>query len=69
MVVLGDRRVEWPMRVQENEYFCSILRTMGNRNVEFVSIPNATHGSCYQPSMAYLTRFVDEVSARKGTAR
>ncbi|MBO7165993.1 MAG: carboxylesterase family protein [Kiritimatiellae bacterium] len=55
---LGDRRIEWPLRVEENELMYRTLKRMGNKNVEFKSHLETHHGSCRTPSMGCLMDFI-----------
>ena len=58
-VALGDRRIEWRMREEENEFMYESLKAMGNTAFEFHSIPETNHGTCRGPAMPIFQRFVD----------
>ena len=63
-VALGDPKVEWKMRAEENWFMCESLKAMGNRNFEFHSFPGKNHGTCRGPALGVFQRFVDRISAR-----
>ncbi|MDO5309408.1 MAG: alpha/beta hydrolase [Planctomycetia bacterium] len=42
--VLGDRKIEWKCRVEENELMCASLRALGAPIAEFSENPGFTHG-------------------------
>ena len=58
-VALGDRRIEWRMREEENEFMYESLKAMGNTAFEFHSIPETNHGTCRGPAMPIFQRFID----------
>ena len=60
LIMLGDKRIEWPMRVQESEYLYEIFKALGHKNVEFHSYPDCNHGTCYGPAMKDIQRFILE---------
>lgn len=45
ILVLGDRKIEWPVRVEENELMAATLRKMGHPHVEFHENPGYDHGT------------------------
>lgn len=57
-VVLGDKRIEWKLRVQESEFMYETMKGLGNKNFEFISIPRTNHGSCCPPAMGQLMDFI-----------
>lgn len=57
-MALGDRRIEWPMRVEESEFMFRSLKAMGNGAFEFKSIPETDHCSCVEPAMGLLMDFI-----------
>jgi len=58
-LLLGDRRIEWPMRVEESEFMYLSMKAMGNKTVEFHSFPDTNHGTCVKPSLVQMMKFVD----------
>jgi len=58
-VALGDPKVEWRMRVEENRFMCDSLKAMGNTNIEFHSFPGKNHGTCLGPALGVFQHFVD----------
>jgi len=68
LLVLGDRKIEWPVRVEENELMAATLQAMGHPHVEFHENPGRDHSLSvngdYAPEVAsqvrdFLTRFGD----------
>ncbi len=45
ILVLGDRKIEWPVRVEENELMASTLQKMGHPHIEFHENPGYDHGT------------------------
>lgn len=45
LLTLGDRKIEWPARVEENELMAASLRAMKHPNIEFHENPGYDHGS------------------------
>ncbi|MBO7721859.1 MAG: YhcH/YjgK/YiaL family protein [Kiritimatiellae bacterium] len=58
-VVVGDPRIEWRMRAEENEFMYKSLKAMGNTAFEFHSAPETNHGTCRGPAMPIFQRFID----------
>lgn len=57
-MALGDRRIEWRMRVEESEFMFRSLRAMGNTAFEFRSFPETDHNSCLGPATGALMDFI-----------
>lgn len=62
-VALGDPRIEWRMREEENLFMVESLKAMGNKAFEFHSFPNTNHGTCHGPAMPVFQAFVDRICA------
>ena len=60
ILVLGDRKIEWPVRVEENELMAATLQKMGHPHVEFHENPDRDHGLSingdYAPEVATQVR-------------
>ena len=60
VLVLGDRKIEWPVRVEENELMAVTLQKMGHPHVEFHENPGRDHGlnlnGDYAPEVASQVR-------------
>lgn len=56
--VTGDRRIEWPGRVEENEYLAASLRALGNKRVEFYELGGLNHGTAVEGAMPILREFI-----------
>ncbi len=44
-LITGDRRIEWPCRVEENELLYATLRNLGHPNVGFHELKDLDHGT------------------------
>jgi acetyl esterase/lipase len=44
-IITGDRKIEWPCRVQENELMAASLRALGHPSIEFHELSGKDHGS------------------------
>lgn len=66
-VALGDPRIEWRMREEENWFMVESLKAMGNTAFEFHSFPNTNHGTCRGPAMPVFQAFVDRICTQKRT--
>ena len=64
-VALGDPRIEWRMRVEENWFMVESLKAMGNTAFEFHSFTNTNHGTCRGPAMPVFQAFVDRICEGK----
>lgn len=42
-LIVGDRRIEWPSRVEENELLAVTLRQLGHKQVEFYEMGGLDH--------------------------
>lgn len=44
-IITGDRKIEWPCRVEENELMAASLRALKHPHVEFHELPGKNHGT------------------------
>jgi len=44
-IITGDRKIEWPCRVEENELMAASLRRLNHPYIEFHELPGKDHGS------------------------
>jgi acetyl esterase/lipase len=44
-IITGDRKIEWPCRVEENELMAASLRALKHPSVEFHELPGRNHGT------------------------
>jgi lysophospholipase L1-like esterase len=58
--ICGDRKIEWPCRVEENEFMCASMKKLGWGGVEFHECEGKTHGSVSQSAPAILKKFVEK---------
>ena len=57
-IITGDRKKEWPCRVEENELMAISLRTLKHPYVEFHEIPGKNHGSVGSSVDAIIRKFM-----------
>lgn len=67
-LIMGDRRIEWPCRVEENELLAVSLRRLGHPHVEFYEMGGLNHGTIGEGGMILLRNFVRKYSAPKKAA-
>lgn len=70
LIIFGDH--DWPARLEENQYFAAMQRSLGNRNVELDVFKERDHGSIVNrmaepddPAMAAIIAFIRRVSAER----
>ena len=69
-LIMGDRKIEWPCRVEENELLAVSLRRLGHPQVEFYEMGGLNHGTVGEGGMILLRNFVRKFSAKpKSTAK
>ncbi|MBQ6534387.1 MAG: alpha/beta hydrolase [Opitutales bacterium] len=44
-LIVGDRRIEWPARVEENELLYASVKKLGSAQIEFYELQGLNHGS------------------------
>ena len=59
-LILGDRRIEWKCRVEENELLAASLRALGHPKVEFYELGGMDHGTVAEGGMVLLRRFIQQ---------
>ncbi len=64
LFVLGDRKIEWPARVEENEFMAASLRAMKHPHVEFHENAGYDHGKVGDApeSFEQVGRFIETIS-------
>lgn len=60
-LILGDRRIEYPCRVEENEFFAATLRAAGHGGVEFYEMGGLDHVTVVQGGAVVMRRFVQRI--------
>ncbi len=64
-LILGDRKIEWPCRVQENELLAATLRELKTSpRVEFFEIQGKDHGSVADASPDIIDAFISDISGQ-----
>lgn len=61
-LITGDRRIEWPCRVEENQLLFATLTKLEHPAVEFRELPDLDHGTVPRGAAAVLPVFIDRVS-------
>lgn len=62
-LILGDRKIEWPCRVQENELLAATLRELKTSpRVEFFEIQGKDHGTVAEASPEIIKIFIEETA-------
>lgn len=66
LIVMGDRRIEWPARVEENEFMAASLRAMKHPHVEFHENENYDHGQVGNAPEAFeqIKGFMEKIAGR-----
>ena len=62
-LVLGDRHIEYPNRVEENELLAAALRNLGHARTEFHENPGLDHGTVIPAAWKIIPRFLTRVLA------
>ncbi len=66
LLTVGDRKIEWPGRVEENAWMAACLKAMKHPHVEFYEHPGFDHGQmggCAE-AFAEMRRFIDTVCGK-----
>lgn len=61
-LILGDRKVEFKCRVEENELLAASLRALGHPHVEFYEMGGLDHNTVVQGGMILLRQFVNRLA-------
>lgn len=67
-IIVGDRNLEWPARVEENDLLAATLRRMNHPLTEFYEVPDKNHGTIVGASWALMPAFIEKVLAQQGAA-
>ncbi len=71
--LLGDRKLEWKCRVEENELMAASLKALGAKKVEFLECPGYSHqisemGNNITPEIINaIDSFIDDVIEQQGS--
>lgn len=63
-IVVGDRAIEWPARVEENELMAASLRALKHPCVEFHEIPGKNHGTVGPAAGPFVAAFIRKIEAK-----
>ena len=64
-IITGDRKIEYPSRVEENDFFAVTLKNLGHPAIEFHEIPGVDHGGAGNASAPSMEAFVRKISKAK----
>ena len=62
--VVGDRKIEFPCRVEENEFMVASMKKLGRGDVSFWEFPGRDHGAVAGPANAVLRDFIRRATSR-----
>jgi acetyl esterase/lipase len=70
-LIVGDRRIEWPSRVEESELLAATLRKLGHKRVEFYEMGGLDHDTVEFGGLHVARACIDAVlhPKRKGSDR
>jgi acetyl esterase/lipase len=63
-LILGDRRIEFKCRVEENELLFATLRSLEHPAVEFHELKDLDHGTVVQGAAKVMPEFINRTSLR-----
>lgn len=71
ILLVGDAKVDWPGRVEENFLMASVLeRLHGNKQIRCYSFPTCSHATVSEPSWVHInTRIMQDLKARNKAAK
>jgi acetyl esterase/lipase len=61
-LILGDRKIEYLCRVEENELMAASLRALGHPRVEFHELPDKDHGTVAPAAAPLVRQFIQAVT-------
>lgn len=68
-LITGDRRIEWPSRVEENVLLFATLRNLKHPDVEFHELKDLDHGSVPQGAAKVMPGFISRLMKPTEPAR
>ena len=68
-LILGDRRIEFKCRVEENELLYATLRNLEHPDVEFHELKDLDHGTVTQGAARLMPVFIERISKTIDAAR
>ena len=68
-LILGDRRIEWKGRVEENDLMAAVLRNLGHPHVEFYEMGGLNHLTIQEGGMLITPEFIKRVLEKQGSAK
>ncbi len=61
IIVSGEPGRDMPARSEESAYTAASLKAMGHPDVEYIRLPECSHGECMDHSGSYLVRFIERI--------
>lgn len=63
-LITGDRKLDWPCRVEENEFMAATLRKLGHPDVEFRENKDLDHNSVMRAAGRIMPEFIARISSK-----
>lgn len=63
-LITGDRKLDWPCRVEENEFMAATLRRLGHPSVEFHENKDLDHSTVMRAAGKMMPEFITRVSSK-----
>lgn len=61
-LILGDRRIEYKSRVEENAFMAISLKNVGHKQTEFYEMGGLDHGTVGTGGMIVMRKFIEKYS-------
>ena len=61
VLITGDRAMELSSRYEENLYFYSLMKNLGNKNIEIHELHGFDHGNVYKPACLLILEKVEKM--------
>ena len=63
-IITGDRKIEYPSRVEENDFFAVTLKNLRHPSIEFHEMPDVDHGSAGVKSAPFVAAYINTATKR-----
>ncbi|MDF9827009.1 acetyl esterase/lipase [Ereboglobus sp. PH5-5] len=65
-LIVGDRRIEWKSRVEENELLAVSLKNLGHEQTEFYEMGGLNHRAVGEGAMIIIKKYVNRIIEERG---